>query len=216
MLHDLLRSLRGRVRVFNVDRARACVCCHPDLRGGLSRRNRALTLLRRSAQMGRMRFVYVIVMFALGCGEQTASPTPAPTPAPTPSERANPPPAPACTTDLDCQTCGLRTGCRCALAPHPECGPMEHPCFAPPCHSSSASCWQGRCYLRPASADPCTADADCEVRADDCRCDLFAALVSSRGSNPCEGQTCGTRPSSREYRARCDTTSSRCVLERQP
>jgi hypothetical protein len=91
---------------------------------------------------------------------------------------------------------------------------MEHPCFAPPCMNQSASCANGQCVMRHAAAGPCTKDDECEVRDDDCRCDLHPALKSAPASNQCEGQGCATRPAKSQWRARCDVKAKRCVLER--
>ncbi len=86
--------------------------------------------------------------------------------------------------------------------------------MAPPCHDRSASCWQGKCVIRSASAAPCTSDEECEVRDDACKCDIYPALKSAPVPRECEGQGCGTRPAKSQYRARCDAKAKRCVLGR--
>jgi hypothetical protein len=117
----------------------------------------------------------------------------------------------SCSDDVDCDTCTTRD-CHCAIAGSSSCGPGR--CAADPCRARSASCWRGECVVRPAAAGPCESDDECEVRGDDCHCDLFAALATAAESHACEGQGCGTRPSFAQFHARCDTTAHRCVLER--
>lgn len=181
-----------------------------------------------------MRPVLALLGLVLACDpaapvprQPPAEPPPSTTP-PTPATpQPNEPPTPAapkpnepptCKADIECDVCGTRAGCSCLLAGTPaaaeSCGPMEHPCFAPPCHASSASCWQGRCVLRPAPAGPCNADADCEVRDDACKCDFFPALKSAPADAGCPGRGCGARPAKHPWQARCDPAAHRCVLAR--
>lgn len=123
---------------------------------------------------------------------------------------------PTCKSDIECAVCATRRRCRCVLSgvAGNDCGAPQDKCYVPPCQHHFASCWSQRCVLRVGVATPCTADSDCEVRDDDCRCDIFAALKSSPRSNACPGQGCGMRPAKHQYRARCNRKANRCVLER--
>lgn len=104
----------------------------------------------------------------------------------------------------------------CDLAPagSDTCPDMLDACVRDPCSDSSASCWDGKCKVRPALAGPCQSDAECEVRDDACLCDLFAALKTAPADTRCQGRGCGGRPAKNQYQARCDVTAGRCVLER--
>ena len=121
-----------------------------------------------------------------------------------------------CKSDIDCAVCATRRKCRCVLSnvAGNDCGSPKDKCYVAPCQHRFASCWNHRCVIRVGQATPCTADGDCEVRDDNCRCDIFAALKSSSRSKACAGQGCGTRPFKRQFRARCHRTLKRCVLER--
>lgn len=160
-------------------------------------------------------------------GPANDPPPPPPPPVTTTPEaptKAEAPPATldplTCSSDVDCDLCETRTGCNCLLADttqaNEQCGPMTDRCLVAPCSGKSASCANSKCVLRHAPAGRCEADSDCEVRDDDCRCDLFAALKSAPASTQCAGQSCGARPAKSQWQARCDKAALRCVLERAP
>jgi len=131
----------------------------------------------------------------------------------TPGLRSSPSP---CTSDIDCSVCATRRRCRCVLSgvAGNDCGSPMDKCLVAPCQHRFASCWNRRCVLREGVVAPCAADSDCEVRDDNCRCDIYAALKSSPRSTACPGQGCGMRPAKHQFRARCDQAAKRCVLER--
>lgn len=177
----------------------------------------------RGVRLVRVATALSLVLCLAACGservESSASPEPPGGEAEgTPASDLRPfDQAPACTTDLDCQTCAQGLGCQCrVIAASDVCGPNTGRCAAEPCRSSSASCWAGRCALRPAVAGPCASDDECEVRAGDCTCDLYSALKTAPPAGGCPGQGCGARPSPNQWRARCDAEAARCVLERRP
>lgn len=120
----------------------------------------------------------------------------------------------ACTSDLDCKTCGTKEGCGCVLeaTAGDACGPSEHPCYAPPCLAWSGSCWEGTCRMRPGGASPCETDDQCAVRVDTCNCSAFAAVAGLPEQQPRCDEPCSDPPSIADWKATCDPTAKRCVL----
>lgn len=182
---------------------------------GMIRGDRLATAVRQfDVYARRMRSsVWCAVLIACAGCKRTEQRVPGEKSVPFSKTASTPPPS--CKSDLDCGVCGTRTGCHCVLAGSPECGPMEHPCVVAPCAHYSGSCWNGKCAVRPAAAAPCASDGDCEVRDDDCKCEVFPGLVSAPPSKACADRDCATRPAKSQYRARCDSGAKRCVLERK-
>jgi len=143
-----------------------------------------------------------------------STPQPTSTPADVPADDDRPSEA-TCQTDLDCQICPV-PGCTCrAAAAAVACEPTQVLCVRDPCGWKFASCWAGQCVLRSSAAGPCTSDADCAIREDDCHCDLYAGLAAANPASNCPDQQCATRPAPQQYEAVCDSEASRCVLRRR-
>jgi len=163
-----------------------------------------------------------IALSLVGCGNaggggdrgatrtRTRTKAPGPSKAPRPSR---PPYRPRCASDIECNVC-TTPACECRLQGSPECGAAERPCDVDPCTNVSASCWFGTCYRRGGAAGPCERDEDCEIRADECTCQLFPALRSAPRLELCREHGCAALPGPREWAPRCHATARRCVLER--